>query len=80
MTLGDKVRIGANCVIRNAVIATNARIHEFTHIDGEALGVMVGEGALIGPFARLRPGAELAADVHIGNFVEVKNSTLARGA
>ena len=80
VTLGDKVRIGANCVIRNAVIATNARIHEFTHIDGEALGVMVGEGALIGPFARLRPGAELAADVHIGNFVEVKNSTLARGA
>jgi len=80
VTLGDNVRIGANCVIRNARIAANARIHEFTHIDGEALGVTVGEGALIGPFARLRPGAELAAEVHIGNFVEVKNSTLARGA
>ena len=80
VTLGDNVRIGANCVIRNAAIAANARIHEFTHIDGETLGVTVGEGALIGPFARLRPGAELAADVHIGNFVEVKNSTLARGA
>jgi bifunctional UDP-N-acetylglucosamine pyrophosphorylase/glucosamine-1-phosphate N-acetyltransferase len=40
----------------------------------------VGEGALIGPFARLRPGAVLGAEVHIGNFVEVKNSTLARGA
>ena len=40
----------------------------------------MGEGALIGPFARLRPGAQLGAGVHIGNFVEVKNSTLAAGA
>ena len=40
----------------------------------------VGEGASVGPFARLRPGAVLAAEVHIGNFVEVKNSTLAKGA
>ncbi|ANH69001.1 bifunctional UDP-N-acetylglucosamine diphosphorylase/glucosamine-1-phosphate N-acetyltransferase GlmU [Mitsuaria sp. 7] len=80
VTLGDGVRIGANCVIRNATIAANARIHEFTHIDGEAAGASVGEGALIGPFARLRPGAQLGAEVHIGNFVEVKNSTLAKGA
>ena len=78
--LGDGVRVGANCCIRNAVIAAGAVIHPFTHIDGEALGVRVGAGALIGPFARLRPGADLAEDVHIGNFVEVKNSTLARGA
>ena len=78
--LGDGVRIGANCVIRNASIAAGARIHEFTHIDGEAAGASVGEGALIGPFARLRPGAQLGAEVHIGNFVEVKNSTLAKGA
>ncbi len=55
-------------------------IHPFTHIDGEKLGVRVGAGALIGPFARLRPGAELGAEVHIGNFVEVKNATLAAGA
>ncbi|WP_431050244.1 bifunctional UDP-N-acetylglucosamine diphosphorylase/glucosamine-1-phosphate N-acetyltransferase GlmU [Roseateles sp. L2-2] len=80
VTLGDGVRIGANCVIRNATIGANARIHEFTHIDGEAAGASVGEGALIGPFARLRPGAQLGAEVHIGNFVEVKNSTLAKGA
>ncbi|HLO94237.1 MAG TPA: bifunctional UDP-N-acetylglucosamine diphosphorylase/glucosamine-1-phosphate N-acetyltransferase GlmU [Burkholderiaceae bacterium] len=80
VSLGDGVRIGANCVIRNASIAAGARIHEFTHIDGEAAGASVGEGALIGPFARLRPGAQLGAEVHIGNFVEVKNSTLARGA
>jgi len=78
--LGEGVRIGPNCVIANASIAAGAVIHAFTHIDGEKLGVTVGEGALIGPFARLRPGAQLAADVHIGNFVEVKNSTLAKGA
>jgi bifunctional UDP-N-acetylglucosamine pyrophosphorylase/glucosamine-1-phosphate N-acetyltransferase len=80
VSLGDGVRIGANCVIANATIAAGAVIHPFTHIDGEKAGVKVGEGALVGPFARLRPGAELGADVHIGNFVEVKNSTLARGA
>ena len=80
VTIGNAARIGANCVIRNAVIADRAVIHPFTHIDGEALGVTVGAGSLIGPFARLRPGAVLAEEVHIGNFVEVKNSTLARGA
>jgi bifunctional UDP-N-acetylglucosamine pyrophosphorylase / glucosamine-1-phosphate N-acetyltransferase len=78
--LGDGVRIGANCVIRNAVIRAHAAILPFTHIDGEALGVSVGSGALVGPFARLRPGATLGDEVHIGNFVEVKNSTLGRGA
>lgn len=78
--LGDGVRIGANCVIRNATVAANAVIHPFTHIDGEALGVRVGAGSLVGPFARLRPGAVLGEEVHIGNFVEVKNSTLAKGA
>jgi bifunctional UDP-N-acetylglucosamine pyrophosphorylase/glucosamine-1-phosphate N-acetyltransferase len=78
--LGDGVRIGANCVIANAAIDAGAVIHPFTHIDGEKLGVSVGRGALVGPFARLRPGAQLGAEVHIGNFVEVKNSTLAAGA
>ncbi len=80
VSLGAGVRIGANCVIANCTIAANAVIHPFTHIDGEKLGVTVGEGALVGPFARLRPGAQLGAEVHIGNFVEVKNSTLAKGA
>ncbi len=80
VVLGDEVRIGANCVIRNARIAAGAVIHPFTHIDGESAGVQVGAGALIGPFARLRPGAVLGDEVHIGNFVEVKNSTLAKGA
>ncbi|HEV8312405.1 MAG TPA: DapH/DapD/GlmU-related protein, partial [Burkholderiaceae bacterium] len=78
--LADDVRIGANCVIANASIADGAVIHPFTHIDGEKLGVQIGAGALVGPFARLRPGAQLGDEVHIGNFVEVKNSTLAKGA
>ena len=80
VTLGNGARVGANCVIANATIAADVVIAPFTHIDGETLGVTVGEGALIGPFARLRPGAALGPEVHIGNFVEVKNSTLARGA
>ncbi len=80
VTLGDDVAIGANCVIANATIAAGAVIHPFTHIDGEKAGVTVGEGAMVGPFARLRPGAVLGAQVHVGNFVEVKNSTLAKGA
>ncbi|HEY9094370.1 MAG TPA: bifunctional UDP-N-acetylglucosamine diphosphorylase/glucosamine-1-phosphate N-acetyltransferase GlmU, partial [Hydrogenophaga sp.] len=78
--LGNGVRVGANCVIANATIAEGAVIHPFSHIDGEKLGVSVGAGALIGPFARLRPGAQLGAEVHIGNFVEVKNAVLADGA
>ena len=80
VSLGDGVRVGANCVIANAMVGAGAVIHPFTHIDGEKLGASVGAGALIGPFARLRPGAQLGAEVHIGNFVEVKNATLADGA
>jgi bifunctional UDP-N-acetylglucosamine pyrophosphorylase / glucosamine-1-phosphate N-acetyltransferase len=80
VALGDGVRIGAHCVIANAVIEAGAVIHPFTHIEGEKAGVSVGPGALIGPFARLRPGATLGREVHIGNFVEVKNSSLADGA
>ena len=80
VSLGEGVRIGANCVIANARIEAGAVIHPFTHIEGEKAGVTVGAGSLIGPFARLRPGAQLGAEVHIGNFVEVKNSTLAAGA
>lgn len=78
--LGDEVRIGANCCIRNARIARGTVIQAFSHIDGGDQGVTVGADAVIGPFARLRPGADLADEVHIGNFVEVKNSTLGRGS
>ncbi len=74
--IGDGARIGANCIIRDTRIGAGAVVHPFTHME-EAT---VGEGALIGPFARLRPGAELGREVHIGNFVEVKNTTMAAGS
>jgi bifunctional UDP-N-acetylglucosamine pyrophosphorylase/glucosamine-1-phosphate N-acetyltransferase len=74
--IDDGARIGANCIVRDAHIGAGAVIHPFTHIEG----AVVGAGSLVGPFARLRPGAELGTEVHIGNFVEVKNSTLAAGA
>lgn len=78
--IGEGARIGAYCHIGNAVIGAGAVIHPFTHIDGEKAGASVGEGALVGPFARLRPGAQLGREVHVGNFVEIKNSRLADGA
>ena len=74
--LADGVRIGANCIVRDARIGAGAAVHAFSHVEG----AVVGEGALIGPYARLRPGARLGDGVHIGNFVEVKNSTLGAGA
>lgn len=78
--LGDDVRIGAHCVIRNTAIGAGTQVEPFTHMDGEAAGITIGARAEIGPFARLRPGAQLGDEVHIGNFVEVKNSTLGRAA
>ena len=80
VSLGNDVRIGAHCVLRNATVGDGVVIHPYTHIDGDAIGVSVGSGCIVGPYARLRPGATLAEDVHVGNFVEIKNSTLARGA
>ena len=71
--LADGVSVGAHNVIVNARIAAGAQIKPFCHIEG----AVVGPKSMIGPYARLRPGAELAEDVHIGNFVEVKNSTIA---
>jgi bifunctional UDP-N-acetylglucosamine pyrophosphorylase/glucosamine-1-phosphate N-acetyltransferase len=70
--LADGVTVGAHCVIKNARIARDAQIKPFCHIEDAG----VGAGSQIGPYARLRPGTELAEDVHIGNFVEVKNSRI----
>ncbi|MBM3364504.1 MAG: UDP-N-acetylglucosamine diphosphorylase/glucosamine-1-phosphate N-acetyltransferase [Betaproteobacteria bacterium] len=70
VVLGDGVSISANCVIRDAHIGRGAIIKAFSHIDGAAIG----SEAQIGPYARLRPGTVLGDDVHIGNFVEIKNS------
>lgn len=80
VALGDGVRVGAYCVLRNARVDAGATLRPYSHVDGEALGATLGAGAVVGPFARLRGGAVLGADVHIGNFVEVKNSVLGAGA
>jgi bifunctional UDP-N-acetylglucosamine pyrophosphorylase/glucosamine-1-phosphate N-acetyltransferase len=74
--LEDGATIGAHCVISNARIGQHAVIRPFCHIED----AIVGAGSAIGPYARLRPGTELAEDVHIGNFVEVKNSRIAAGS
>ena len=76
VVLGDDVRIAPNCVIRNAQIAAGTKIAAFSHIDGASIGA----GASIGPFARLRPEAVLADGAHIGNFVEIKKSTIGVGS
>jgi bifunctional UDP-N-acetylglucosamine pyrophosphorylase/glucosamine-1-phosphate N-acetyltransferase len=65
--------VGAHCVLKDCRIEAGARILPFCHIDGATVGPL----GVVGPYARLRPGAALAEDVHIGNFVEVKNSTIA---
>ncbi|MRX07010.1 UDP-N-acetylglucosamine diphosphorylase/glucosamine-1-phosphate N-acetyltransferase [Pseudoduganella sp. FT25W] len=71
--LGDGVHVAAHNVIVNARILAGAQIKPFCHIE-EAV---VGEASLIGPYARLRPGTVLAEDVHVGNFVEIKNGQVA---
>ncbi|QLG89220.1 bifunctional UDP-N-acetylglucosamine diphosphorylase/glucosamine-1-phosphate N-acetyltransferase GlmU [Chitinibacter bivalviorum] len=76
VVLGKGVSIGANCYLKNVTIADGAVIHPFSHLED----AVVGAGSLIGPYARLRPGAELAEEVHIGNFVEVKKATIAKGS
>lgn len=74
--LGDAVKVGAHCVIKNAEISSGTHIAPFTHMDG----AKIGEHSHIGPFARLRPGTTLAADTHIGNFVELKNAQVDEGS
>ncbi|RQS70508.1 UDP-N-acetylglucosamine diphosphorylase/glucosamine-1-phosphate N-acetyltransferase [Burkholderia sp. Bp8963] len=76
VTLADNVTVGPNCVIRNASIGAGTRIDAFTHIDGAELGAHT----VIGPYARLRPGAQLADEAHVGNFVEVKNAVIGHGS
>jgi bifunctional UDP-N-acetylglucosamine pyrophosphorylase/glucosamine-1-phosphate N-acetyltransferase len=74
--LGDRVRIGPGCVIRNASLGADTEVGAHCVIDG----AQVGANCRVGPFARLRPEARLHDDVHVGNFVEVKKSELKRGA
>ena len=70
--LGDGVRIGPNCVIRNATLGAGTKVAAFSQIEDTVMG----EACVIGPYARTRPGTVLGADVHLGNFVEVKNSNI----
>jgi bifunctional UDP-N-acetylglucosamine pyrophosphorylase/glucosamine-1-phosphate N-acetyltransferase len=72
VTLGNRVRIGPNCFIRDAHIGDDTQVFACCVIES----ANIGPGCNIGPFARFRPSSTLAAHVHIGNFVEVKNSTL----
>ena len=74
--LGDRVKIGAGCVLKNVVIGNDVEIKPYSVLEDS----IVGEKAAIGPFSRLRPGAELAAETHVGNFVEIKKSTVGKGS
>lgn len=76
VVIEDNVEIGPNCVIHNSTLKRRAVIKANSHLDG----AVVGEGADVGPFARLRPGSVLEARVHVGNFVELKNAHLNEGS
>ncbi len=73
VALGEGVSVGANCVLRDVKVAPGTRIEPFCHLDQADIGAR----CRIGPYARLRPGATLAEEVHVGNFVEVKASRIA---
>lgn len=74
--LGDGVHVGAHCVLRNVTVAAGTRIDAFTLADDAAIG----EANRVGPFSRIRPGTRLAREVHVGNFVEIKNSEIGDGS
>ncbi|MDR3411456.1 MAG: bifunctional UDP-N-acetylglucosamine diphosphorylase/glucosamine-1-phosphate N-acetyltransferase GlmU [Formivibrio sp.] len=74
--LGNNVSIGAHCVLKNMKVADNVTIQPFCHLED----AQIGAGGMIGPYARLRPGAQLAENVHVGNFVEIKKSEIGIGS
>ncbi|ASI89428.1 bifunctional UDP-N-acetylglucosamine diphosphorylase/glucosamine-1-phosphate N-acetyltransferase GlmU [Vibrio mediterranei] len=76
VTLGDNVVIGAGCVLKDCEIDDNTLVRPYSVIEGAT----VGEECTVGPFTRLRPGADLRNDSHVGNFVEVKNARLGEGS
>jgi len=73
--LGDRVRIGPNCVLKDVTIGADTEVRAFSFMEDARIGAR----CRVGPYARLRPGADLAEDVHVGNFVEVKASRLGAG-
>lgn len=76
VTLGDNVKIAANCVLKDCTVAAGTNIQAFSHIEQSE----VGEDCRIGPYARLRPGTQLIGEAHIGNFVELKNAKIDLGS
>jgi bifunctional UDP-N-acetylglucosamine pyrophosphorylase/glucosamine-1-phosphate N-acetyltransferase len=76
VVLGDRARIGAGVVLRDASVGPDTVVHPYSVLDGAEIGA----GCVVGPFARLRPGTRLAAKAHVGNFVELKNTTLGAGS
>ena len=76
VSLGDGVSVGPNCVLRNVQVEAGASIHAMSHLED----ALVGERANVGPYARLRPGTELAAESRVGNFVETKKARIGHGS
>jgi bifunctional UDP-N-acetylglucosamine pyrophosphorylase / glucosamine-1-phosphate N-acetyltransferase len=76
VTLGDRVRVGPNVVLRDVSIGADSVIHPNSVLEQSELGA----GCLIGPYARVRPGSRLGANVHVGNFVELKKTVIADGS
>ncbi|MGX9934207.1 bifunctional UDP-N-acetylglucosamine diphosphorylase/glucosamine-1-phosphate N-acetyltransferase GlmU [Advenella kashmirensis] len=76
VTLADGVRVGPHCVLRNVTLGAGTQVEAFSHLEQATAA----ENVKIGPYARLRPGAELAADSHVGNFVELKKTRLGQGS
>ena len=76
VTLGEGVKIGAYCIIKEVIIAASTVIAPYTHI----VEASIGENARIGPYARIRPGTVLQANTHVGNFVELKNAQVDIGS
>jgi bifunctional UDP-N-acetylglucosamine pyrophosphorylase/glucosamine-1-phosphate N-acetyltransferase len=74
--LGDDVRVGSNCVIKNSRIGTGVRIEANSVIED----AVIDAGAQVGPFARIRPGTHLMTNAKVGNFVEVKKSVIGEGS
>jgi bifunctional UDP-N-acetylglucosamine pyrophosphorylase/glucosamine-1-phosphate N-acetyltransferase len=74
--LGNSVKIKANCVLKNVTVADGTVIQPFSHIENSAIG----SNCKIGPYARIRPHTNLNDNVHIGNFVEIKQSVIAEGS
>ncbi len=76
VNLADSVQIGPHCVLKNTTVAAGTTIHAFTHIEN----AQIGAEAVIGPYARVRPGSVLAEQTRVGNFVEIKQAKVGAGS